>query len=58
MPSGRPLTNRVTTFHGAGITAKATSASQETPIRPMIAQARRRGWISEMTLMPMNFDRA
>jgi len=58
MPSGTPLRNSIATFHGAGISAKATSASQETPISPRMAAARWRGWISEMILIPTNFDSA
>ena len=38
--------------------AKAISTSQEMPIKPMIARARSRGSISEITLTPMNFDSA
>ena len=49
MPSGSPLTNRQATFQGAGIRAKATRASQDTPISPRIAIPRRAGAISEIT---------
>ena len=58
MPSGTPLRNKAATFHGAGTIAKATSASQDRPIRPRMATARWRGAISDTTFMPMNFDSA
>ncbi len=58
MPSGRPLTNRQATFQGAGIRAKATRASQDTPISPRIAIPRRAGAISEITLTPISLEMA
>ena len=58
MPSGRPLRNMAATFHGAGISANSTSATQESRIRTMIAVARFAGSSSEITLMPMSFDSA
>ena len=39
-----------------GATAKPTSASSAKTIMPTSQIARRSGRISEMTLMPMNFD--
>jgi len=58
MPSGSPFKNMHATFHGAGISAKASSAAQAIMISTMMAPARLAGSNSEITLMPIIFDSA
>ena len=56
IPSAKPLANRSGKFHGDGTSANAIRATSADPISEAIATARRSTVISEMTLMPMNFD--
>ncbi len=58
MPRGRPLKKSAATFQGAGVMAKATSASQAVPISPRIATPRLAGWISAITLTPISLETA